>query len=196
MAIHEGYRLGERGWKHMSGYEDRANCMICGADETMEHILLMCPGGEQAEVWKLTGQIWDERKPAWDPPSYGEILGILASKIYQGNQTEGTERIDTHTARLRQILVTEAAYMIWKLRNERVIQEKTITAPEIKNRLWDTLKRRRDLDLALSRSRRHQKKLSTDKILGTWSKTKLHVAKNGGKEGENGVLVGMVEGIG
>jgi len=64
--------------------------------------------------------------------------------------------------RLFQILLSESAYLIWVLRCERVIQEKTITNREIKARWYRAINDRLTID-----------KVTATKIIRTKEFTKL-----------------------
>ncbi|KAJ6630752.1 hypothetical protein B0H10DRAFT_2336653 [Mycena sp. CBHHK59/15] len=63
---------------------------------------------------------------------------------------EAINKKDTGTTRLFRILVSESAHLIWRLRNERVIQEKDAASDrEIRNRWLKAINNRITLDCLL-----------------------------------------------
>ena len=74
--------------------------------------------------------------------------------------------------RLLTILLTESAYLIWKLRNERRIRGKEHTTSEITNRWYANIDRRITLDRAMANPEKFAKKaLDPDLVKRTWSGT-------------------------
>jgi ribonuclease HI len=188
MAIHGGYKLGTKAWEHITGCEDRGVCKICGGDETMEHILVECPADAcQKAVWKLAAEMWSNMTSEWDAPSFGDILAMGLSSVVDVDGK--TKRGET---RLRRIIIAESAYLIWKLRNERVVDGREgISLREVKNRWWLTMEGRRKLDLTLSTKFFHNKIIIKKSLVrATWKDTVL-VNQALPYERENGVLVGI-----
>ncbi len=66
----------------------------------------------------MVGQIWNRRFKDWDAPPYGEILGCASARLKGHNNKHNKGKI-----RLYQILISEAAYLIWTLRCTRVIKQ-------------------------------------------------------------------------
>jgi ribonuclease HI len=56
-SMHDAHRAGKY-WLNIPECEDRANCVHCGAVESLEHILLECPSPGQSEIWKLAEELW------------------------------------------------------------------------------------------------------------------------------------------
>ena len=74
--------------------------------------------------------------------------------------------------RLLTILLTESAYLIWKLRNERRIRDTKHSANEITNRWYATINRRITLDRAMANPAKFAKKaLDPDLVKRTWTGT-------------------------
>ncbi|KAJ6619315.1 hypothetical protein B0H10DRAFT_2026894 [Mycena sp. CBHHK59/15] len=68
---------------------------------------------------------------------------------------------DKGTTRLFQIIVSESAHLIWRLRNERVIQEKDAASDrEIQNRWRKAVNSRLNLDCVLTNDGKYGKKAS------------------------------------
>ncbi|KAJ7908026.1 hypothetical protein B0H13DRAFT_2233360 [Mycena leptocephala] len=123
MVIHEGYALGDH-WRHFPGFEDRGTCNKCGIPETCK------------ELWKLrTGT-------EMPPPLMGDVM--VCGLIKKGNLPGKT---DASTTRLYRIVITESAHLIWRLRNERVLNGKDpSTITEIRNRWLHVLNVRIGID--------------------------------------------------
>ncbi|KAK7027003.1 hypothetical protein R3P38DRAFT_3315443 [Favolaschia claudopus] len=108
---------------------DRGICSTCGGTESMEHILTKCTAAGQRLIWDLTSELWKKKPGDGTRPSLGEIMAC--GMVEKGNRGE---------SKFFRIIVSESAYLIWKLRNERVIGAKG-EAPEreITNRWLQTI---------------------------------------------------------
>lgn len=118
----------------------------------------------------------------------GEILGVMSTNLLDEN-----EKVLTGPTRLRQLLILETAFLIWKVRNERAIQDKPVSLTEMRNRWKSTIEGRRNLDFALSTTfLRGKVKFKQKSIFSTWKDTALAFNENGYTEtrGQRG-LVGM-----
>ncbi|KAJ3720683.1 hypothetical protein C8R42DRAFT_582956, partial [Lentinula raphanica] len=82
------------------------------------HILLeyTCPG--QQTVWTLAKELLAHQKSSWIHPSLGSILACGAVTIRDENG-----KCMPGESRLLRIPVSESVHLIWKLRNERVIND-------------------------------------------------------------------------
>ncbi|KAH9164745.1 hypothetical protein EDB89DRAFT_1859027 [Lactarius sanguifluus] len=88
----------------------------------------------------MARETWPHPQDSWPQIDFGTILGCgsLATTAPE-NQAQQDRAGQNRTNfsgpnRLRHILVSESAYLIWVLRCERVIKMKTHSAQEIKNR--------------------------------------------------------------
>ncbi|KAJ6459390.1 hypothetical protein C8R47DRAFT_1022598 [Mycena vitilis] len=183
MMIHDGYKIG-RHWTNITGHEEKENCHKCGITESMEHILTKCEVSGQKEIWELASELWKMKTGEDLPvPTKGQVMACAAMK--RGN---------TGTSRLYRILVSESAHLIWKLRNERVIQGKEPASErEIHNRWLKTINNRLAMDSTLTNSQKWGKKaINKSLVLETWSKTlKNEVNLPKDWTWETGVLVGV-----
>jgi len=110
--MHDGYKIGKY-WRKIPGYEDRGICQFWNTEESMEHILTQCLVLGQEHIWGLAGSLWQYKALPWSKPVFGEILGcgIVNLQNEEGKYLKGESRF-------RRILVSESAYLIWKLRND------------------------------------------------------------------------------
>ncbi|KAK7018665.1 hypothetical protein VNI00_018351, partial [Paramarasmius palmivorus] len=180
--IHGAYRLG-KDWEDIPGCESRARCPQCQSEETLQHILLECTTAGQAEVWEEAETVWREATASddWEQPTLDVIMACA-------NVSFGADELETRgKTRLYQILVLEAAFLIWKMRNERVINESgPKNLREIKNRWKYTIDSRRKIDVLLTNKRRYGKKaLSKGLVSATWGEERDQTLGNRGL----GVLV-------
>ncbi|KAJ7192445.1 hypothetical protein GGX14DRAFT_406388 [Mycena pura] len=161
------YRLG-RDWDVIPHCEDRVVCPSCGVEETLEHILLQCTTPGQREIWQAAKELWLRGNSTWPVDSVGAILGcgLATFKNRKGCTARGKQR-------LFRILVSESAFTIWKLRNERRINPDvdTYTEGEVLNRWYAVINARLDIDRALARRPAKGKlpSLPPDLVLNTWS---------------------------
>jgi hypothetical protein len=147
-AIHNTPMVGSV-WFHIQNYEHRGVCRACNATESMDHILIGCTEEAPDTIWGLARDLWDHDKYRWLNIDLGTILGCgnltATPHIAAEERREGQLRIPTGkrgASRLLQILISEAAHLIWVLRCERVIQERTHNTSEIKARWIKAINRR------------------------------------------------------
>ncbi|KAJ7844549.1 hypothetical protein B0H13DRAFT_2286348 [Mycena leptocephala] len=166
-SLHNAHKVGHY-WTHIPECEERAICQTCGIEEDLEHILTKCESPGQELVWQEVRNIWGKKSENWPTPSLGVILGCGLAEFRNGDgkRHEGTER-------LYRILVSEAAYLIWKIRNERVINRDgaPATEQEIINKWHYHINHRLQVDKILANRPPEGKKsaLAPKKVLETWS---------------------------
>ncbi|KAJ7037581.1 hypothetical protein C8F04DRAFT_952415, partial [Mycena alexandri] len=183
MLIHDGYKVG-RHWAKIEGHEHKATCVRCGITESMEHILTKCDVPGQEEVWELASEMWKLKTGEDLPkPTAGQIMACAT-----------TRKKDTGTTRLFRILISESAYLIWRLRNERVIQENPpASQDEIYNRWLRGMNIRLRLDCALTNVGKYGKRaIKKDLVQKTWVKVlknEVNLPRDWMRETE--VLVGI-----
>ena len=128
-ALHGTQKL-RKYWKHISHKENHEFCLTCEPrmTESMEQILIHCQATPRRQIWALAEELWPHEQNLWPKISLGIILGCrtitLPPEENQENPDEGeTERHSHNWAakRLLQILISEAAHLVWVLRCERVI---------------------------------------------------------------------------
>ncbi|KAJ7780648.1 hypothetical protein DFH07DRAFT_765167 [Mycena maculata] len=114
-GLHNAHRIGIY-WTHILECEDRAICQECGVLEDLNHILLGCKSPGQEIIWQAAESLWRGKEDKWPAVSFGTILGCGLAEFCDenGKAKRGTQR-------LYQILISESAYLIWKLCNDRVI---------------------------------------------------------------------------
>ncbi|PBK78778.1 hypothetical protein ARMSODRAFT_866108, partial [Armillaria solidipes] len=191
-TMHGAYKIGPY-WDHIPNYEHRSNCPICEVPETMEHILIDCRAPERQQIWDLARATWEQKSETWIVPSLGMTLSSCLPHVEKGSTaTSGINRA-------YRIIVPEAAYLIWKLRCERRIEngddpEKAFSQNEVTGRWNEILNRRFQQDRILTnRERFGPKALDENLVLETW--TKIAYRSNGEPLPDNwiwepGVLVG------
>ncbi|KAJ7033898.1 ribonuclease H-like protein [Mycena alexandri] len=182
MLIHDGYKVGAY-WDGIPNHSQRGKCTQCGVHESMEHILTVCTIPGQEEVWDIASEMWRLKT--------GKDMRPTVAQIMAGG---ATELGDPGTTRLYKILITESAHLIWRLRNERVIQRKgPASLPEIRNRWLKIVNNRLAMDCAMTNGFKFEKKaLKMSLVKKTWKNTlknERKLAKDWPKT--VGVLVGV-----
>ncbi|KAJ7759354.1 hypothetical protein DFH07DRAFT_957968 [Mycena maculata] len=172
-SAHGAHRIGSY-WKHIPGFEDRALCSHCGSTESLQHILFECSRPGQAIVWRLASEFWAGKLGSPLPtPSLGMVLGSALTSF-----EEETKSKPSGANRLYRILITESAYLIWKLRNESVIQNGGAVPPAIAvhNRWVSLMNERLKIDIFLATTRSDQNKILVppEVVLQTWGRTLLN----------------------
>ncbi|KDQ32355.1 hypothetical protein PLEOSDRAFT_1034309 [Pleurotus ostreatus PC15] len=190
MSIHDAYKIGKYWTDTIGGdYTERGLCKHCNnVTEDMAHILTQCSTPGQSEIWKLAENLWTKKGYVWRQPWIGDILACGARTI---KDEEG--KIRRGDSRFWKILISESAYLIWKMRCARVIQndDRPVARAEVTNKWRSMMNDRLDLDRKLSHKRYGKKALKTSTVLQTWKR----VLENEGKLPRNwidssGVLVG------
>ncbi|TRM62019.1 hypothetical protein BD626DRAFT_404673 [Schizophyllum amplum] len=196
MVIHDAYHIGDKWLKpnYPPDVQERAFCRICGAAETMHHILLDCECVERCGIWNLVEELWSLTGETWHEPSLGVIVGAACGtfRTDKGRPKSGTER-------LWAIIISESAHLVWKMRCERVIQNdgREFTEVEVRNRWMSILNQRLELDRRLTYKRYGKAALSASLVDSTW-KSIIRDYESLPDEwvGNCGVLVGIRSGEG
>jgi len=84
----------------------------CRVEDSMEHILTECDVPGQGLIWNLTKALWLKKQGSWpNRLNMGNIIGcsLIEVKSQDGEHQTGAER-------LYRIIMSEAAYLIWKIR--------------------------------------------------------------------------------
>ena len=138
-------------WRHIDGYEEREFCGTCNETESMDHILTQCKEKHTQLIWDLAKNLWPYRNIPWPEIDMGTILGcgcinLRTERQRRDNQQRNEKTTRRGPTRLFQIILSESAYLIWVLRCERVIQEKTIHEGEIQARWYRAINERLTID--------------------------------------------------
>ncbi|KAF8164276.1 hypothetical protein K438DRAFT_1477670, partial [Mycena galopus ATCC 62051] len=168
-AMHNAHRVGDY-WRYIPECEDRATCHECGEVEDLEHILISCDSPGAKLIWKAAETLWLEKETAWPEITLGGILGCGLAQF-----KDDTGKPNHGARRLYRILVSESAYAIWLLRNERVIARagSPLTEAEVINK-WIcrlNLRLQQDILLANRSARKNRPHLAPTLVKETWSGT-------------------------
>lgn len=166
-CLHKAHKVGTF-WSYIPDCEDRILCTHCEVEETMQHILCMCKAPGREVAWKLAECLWRRKHDKWIPITLGTILG--ASMIGFGDDTLPKKG---GPDRLYRILISETAYLIWKLRCERVIQhggdpDRYRSSIEIAHRWTAALNTRLTLDRQMTRFGLSKRALKKNIVKSTW----------------------------
>ena len=128
-----------RYWFNIQNYEERGICHTCRDDETMEHILTGCDHPTNTTIWSQAKNLWPYKDGTWPRVTLGTIIGCNAINVEttrdvrdRNGTTQKKKLNDQGATRLLQILISESAYLIWTLRCERIIRDRTHTEEETK----------------------------------------------------------------
>lgn len=110
-SLHSTHHIGKF-WSHGPECADQATCQFCGEPEDPEHIALKCRRLGQS----LAKELWLKKHPSWPVPSLGSLLGCGLASF-----SDDKGRTLPGTTRLYRILMSESFFIIWKTRNDCVI---------------------------------------------------------------------------
>ena len=166
-STQNAYKIGKY-WEHIEGYEQRGTCPICNELEDMNHILTACRAKPRALAWKLANNLWNNKHNDALPTRLGDTLGCsLARFTKNGKPDKGKNR-------LYRIIVSETAYLVWKMRNERRIRDGDDTVSEasdseVRNRWTHAINKRLTIDRALTNTEKFRKRAVDEKLVKkTW----------------------------
>ncbi|EJD38460.1 hypothetical protein AURDEDRAFT_25537, partial [Auricularia subglabra TFB-10046 SS5] len=133
----------------------------------IEHILLHCTSSGQSTIWPLVRIFLHHRKVDFTP-SLGAILGC-ASRACEGSWGPRSVSVE----RSYRIVVSESAFMIWKIRCEKRIghaedPEWQLPAEAIKKKWNKMLSVRYFRDLKLTNKKRYGRR-ALDEHLVRWT---------------------------
>lgn len=164
-TLHGAHKIGGF-WKHIEGHEDRQRCGACGVEDTLDHILFQCRAPGSSVIWKAARDLWRKRRQEWP---VGTVADVVASTLATFKNGETLQSGDN---RLFGILVTESAFLIWRLRNKRVCDEipedKWPESTEIRNAWLYAINRRLRLDVILTHAKWGEKALKRKTVIQTW----------------------------
>ncbi|KAF9027908.1 hypothetical protein BDZ89DRAFT_1015345 [Hymenopellis radicata] len=197
-AIHEAHATGDF-FARMENLGHLAMCPECGSLESLEHILLECEIGSHEVVWGTARSLWEQAGETWPEIEYGTLLGCGAARPIK--KRESAEEKDGLN-RLFQKLLSEGAFLLWKLRNKRRIENEDDedlhqSQNEVRNKYIEALKTSATTDFAMTNKGKFGKQALPKKlVMNTWNK--LLVVNTEREEGTErahteqvGVLVGM-----
>ena len=168
-CLHDIYCVGFF-WEHMPNLENLSQCPTCKVPESLEHIMLECNAAGQHQIWQLTKRFWRLRYPSWPKLNWGLLLGCGLARF-----TSSKGKIIPAMNRFFTIIVSTSMYLIWNLRNTRVLETSTPASKiEIHNR-WVSLMNsalRRD-QLLTNRTKFGPLAFKKQLVLKTWSGTLL-----------------------
>ncbi|KAJ7220889.1 hypothetical protein GGX14DRAFT_354287 [Mycena pura] len=166
-SVHNAHKIGSF-WTHIPECEDRAICADCGDLEDLNHILVQCKCPGRALIWRAARALWLERATEWPEVSLGTILGCGLAEF-----RDSRGKVDQGARRLYRILMSESAYLIWRLRNEHVIDRagEPASEEEIENKFKFVMSQRLQMDKVLANRPRGRARpaLPPKLVLETWS---------------------------
>jgi ribonuclease HI len=168
-SIHSVHKIGEY-WENIPGYRSWGICSHCGMTETLAHILFECVYEAREKVWQLAENAWDGSKYEWPQLSEGLVMGAgLLRAIPKTGQPVPPDpaNVPSGASRLLRILVSEAAYLIWLIRNDRAIKKKHTSARSAEAKWRYVIEDRLRLDRLLAS--RDKEDRSIWRVKGTWS---------------------------
>ena len=176
-AMHSTMMIGEV-WFNIEGFQQQGTCTPCNATENMSHILLSCRVGPAMMIWELAKKLWPHDDIQWPALNMGTILGCgcLTTKNVARNEPDhrgitSPSLSRRGATRLLQITISEAAHLIWVLRCERVIQEKTHSNGEVESRWYKAINRRLTDDKIIATIIKKKDKPFAQLVKATWEDT-------------------------
>ncbi|KAJ7029312.1 hypothetical protein C8F04DRAFT_1211952 [Mycena alexandri] len=153
-CVHQTYKCGSY-WRNIPDYEHLAVCPTCNVDDNIKHALLECNSPGQELIWKLFSNM--------PQMSIGLILGCGLTEFKNSRGQNIPE-----ASRLFKIIVSESAFLAWKIRCERLMSRKTFhTDSEIHNQWITCINNHLKLDHRCT-SRYGNRALNFATVLKTW----------------------------
>ncbi|KZV98642.1 hypothetical protein EXIGLDRAFT_806933 [Exidia glandulosa HHB12029] len=121
-VTHDGLRCGPFLANWGGDWVEKSKCKACPHRpvESIEHILFDCMDSARALIWSMAEGLWSATRLPWPALSLGTVIGCGAARFtYLDGRGEEQEAVGK--SRLFRIILSEAAYLIWRLRCKRVI---------------------------------------------------------------------------
>ncbi|KZV98234.1 hypothetical protein EXIGLDRAFT_809315, partial [Exidia glandulosa HHB12029] len=170
-ALHSGHKIGDYFTGMPAPWNEYAQCALCNRTETLQHILFDCSSNETRTVWALAKTFMEHKLDVWPDLDVGAILGAPLLKF-----SDTPTGMPDGTTRAARIVISESAFLIWKIRCERCIEhegdpDKAPSAEEITGRWYQAINARIANDRYLTNKRRYKNKaLDKDLVLDTWER--------------------------
>ncbi|KZV91138.1 hypothetical protein EXIGLDRAFT_616034 [Exidia glandulosa HHB12029] len=167
-ALHSGHKIGSYFINMPPPWRDYADCPLCNTTEDMQHILFTCASKERATIWQLATELMTERLQPWPVLDLGSVLGCMLLEFSPDDSP------NSGLTRAMRILISESAFLIWKIRCERRIEHEddldlSPSIEEITGRWHAMINARISHDRHLTNRRRYRgKALDEDLVLQTW----------------------------
>ena len=130
---------------------------------------MKCKSRARSTAWRLVNELWTGRGSTSLPTDIGNIMGCGLASFTTNDKP------DDRKCRLYRILISETAYLIWKIRNERRIRdsdgkERIDIERETETRWKNALNKRLTNDRFLTNSTQFRKRaLNEGLIKRTWT---------------------------
>jgi len=120
------------------GWENRAHCK-CRKLETMDHIIMECPLNKGHEIWEYMESEWKQTFPKtqWLPPTIELIRGLGSIQLRERPRWMSEAYIER---------ITEAIWLIWTTRNNRIFNRKEIPKEAAIKMLKKTLRNKKETE--------------------------------------------------
>ncbi|KZV98593.1 hypothetical protein EXIGLDRAFT_700811 [Exidia glandulosa HHB12029] len=174
-ALHGGHKIGNYFTNMPAPWCDYAICPLCEETETLQHILFECRSAETQTIWQLARDFLSPRLDEWPSLEVGSVLGCPLLEVKNDDN-----KTDHGLSRALRIVISESAFLIWKIRCERRIEYEdhpddyyyyyySPTAEEVTGRWNAIINQRIAHDRRLTNKRRYKNKaLNEDLVLDTW----------------------------
>ncbi|KAI0698529.1 hypothetical protein C8T65DRAFT_577120 [Cerioporus squamosus] len=167
--LHGAHRLGAF-WKNIPGYEARAACPFCGAEESMRHIVSECPNPWRLQVWEAAMCMLAQRKIPVEHLEYDHLLAACVMKVYDDAEPRAERRAAT---RLFRLVAVELVYLVWIMRCEWVIGrngegDRAFSPAEALARWMWRVNRKLKIDIARTKPYVRTGALAPNVVTATW----------------------------
>ncbi|EJD46020.1 hypothetical protein AURDEDRAFT_20743, partial [Auricularia subglabra TFB-10046 SS5] len=138
-GIHGGHKIGDYFRAMPEPWRGKGMCPSCGVVESMEHILFVCPDSGQEVIWGLVKNFLARKKLDIDV-NMGLVWGSASFRAIYAPNTDSVSRAF-------RIVVSESAFLAWKIRCERRIEhgddvEWRLDDDAVQTRWQDAMKKR------------------------------------------------------
>jgi ribonuclease HI/exonuclease III len=180
-AMHGAHKCGPY-WERREGREQWAECQACpGHIESITHILIECDANRTRETaWAVAKDLWPGPATDWPELSTGMILAIGSLKTARDREIQAQKtpaqrgRTQGGSSRLLNLMMATTAFLVWKLRCERVCQGAQHSQREVVSRWRNAMNERLWQDISAagqSQARKSGKARQARRVIATWTGT-------------------------
>ncbi|EJD35312.1 hypothetical protein AURDEDRAFT_75422 [Auricularia subglabra TFB-10046 SS5] len=192
-AIHGAHKVGEYFKDMPPPWKARGDCPTCGTVESLAHILFSCPDSGQERIWAMVHSFLT-RKRCDVEINLGVVLGCATARLAGAKETR-----DKAVERAFRIVISESAFLIWKLRCEKRVGHSDDpdwqhSQTEIIMRWGAMLKQRVARDQRLTNKYKYGvRAVDHTTFKDTWHSLAAEVPPSPTSDSNSGVLVGREE---
>lgn len=178
--IHNRHKVG-RWFLKIPEWEEKAQCE-CGELESMEYIIFKCKLNNEKTIWEQAEKLWTTttKVTKWIKPNIDLIMSLGAIRLKHSHNIKDQAPRWLNEKYIE--IVSETAWIIWKMRNDRVFNDVKLESSRAQDKWQCTITEKLKTDWrSIARTRDYKQKTQKTKLyMQKWAENKqtIKVSKN------------------